>query len=300
MGIGIMNLTPSDSTAKPAKPLDSAFANTACDGVAVRTQWSRVQPTKGTNFTAYLDSAKTLSASTGKKWSAIITAGVTTPQWVYDAGAQSFNVTEQSGAVSKMPLPWDKVFQNKWSAFLGFFFGRYGKCPDLTYVVISGFGRRAESFFVTTAEDMAAMDALGGLTKWIEAAKWIIDQYGRLCRVPFVLDLGAPYPTDAGTAALQEVCDYAGSKYHLLWVKSDGLAPHGPPVGSIGVTELQKLGRGGYQFGLPMEHDVQGMTDSLNRGIGFGAKFIEVYQGDCDYAPHRPALLAASVQMKNA
>ncbi len=38
-----------------------------------------------------------LAAAHGKKVSILVTAGVTTPQWVYDAGAPVFMVTEQYG-----------------------------------------------------------------------------------------------------------------------------------------------------------------------------------------------------------
>ena len=45
----------------------------------------------------YLDQGVALAAAHGKKVSIRVTAGVTTPQWVYDAGAPVFMVTEQYG-----------------------------------------------------------------------------------------------------------------------------------------------------------------------------------------------------------
>jgi hypothetical protein len=308
LGIGIMNLTPSDQVGKHSQPLDDAFLNPVCDGVAVRTQWAKVQPSMPTVDFSFLASGKRLAAQYNKKWSALVTAGTTTPQWVYDHGAYKFTLHTPGEPIAFMPLPWDKVFQAKWSSFLGAFFTNFGGDPNLKYVVM-GDGRRAESYFVTSAVDQAALDAkaradgyVDGMAAWQAGTQWIIDQYAKLCHCWFLLDLGAPAPTDEGRAALQAVCNYADQKYRgRFGVKSDGLAVNGPPVGSIGVTEVQALSPKtcvGYQFGLPQKTDVQAMNNSLARGMGFGAHFIEVYQGDCDYQPHWPALRNASADMK--
>ena len=70
-------------------------------GIALRTQWARVEPHEHANandfYWDFLDQGVALAAAHGKKVSILVTAGVTTPQWVYDAGAPLFMVTEQSG-----------------------------------------------------------------------------------------------------------------------------------------------------------------------------------------------------------
>src|SRR4029077_14474411 len=98
--------------------------------------------------------------------------------------------------------------------------------------------------------------------------------------VPFILDTGTPYPTTAGNTTLQAACDYGNASYHVRFaVKSDELAVNGPRSGSIGATEVTLLSpyaEVGYQFGLPQGNAVN-LRSSLDRGINFGAHFIEVY-----------------------
>ncbi|HXY01989.1 MAG TPA: DVUA0089 family protein [Terriglobales bacterium] len=316
LGLGIMYLTASDGIGDPIHDLsgDPEWTNPLVQGVALRTQWGRVEPAEGSYYWGFLDQGVALAKTYGKKVSILVTAGVTTPQWVFDAGATEFDVTEQVGSVSPMPVPWDKTFQAKWSDFLQAFSARYGTNPNLVYVVMGGFGRRAESFFVTTDEDQAALDALAvsqgytnGLAAWQSGAEWVIDQYSkRFPKVPFILDLGSPYPTDAGNTTLQTVCNYGAAKYAKRFaVKSDGLAADGPPTNSIGATEVALLSPTslvGYQMGLPQKDAVDSngnltLSDALTRGIGFGAHFVEVYSGDCDDPVEASALSVSTTEM---
>jgi len=102
-GIGIMYLTPNDQAGDPIHDLsgDPEWTNPVVQGVSLRTQWARVEPREHANtndfYWGYLDQGVALAAAHGKKVAILVTAGVTTPQWVFDAGAAAFNVTEQYG-----------------------------------------------------------------------------------------------------------------------------------------------------------------------------------------------------------
>ena len=102
-GIGIMYLENSDAVGDPIHDWtdDPALTNPFVQGIALRTQWGRVEPHEHANandfYWDFLDQGVALAAAHGKKVSILVTAGVTTPQWVYDAGAPFFMVTEQSG-----------------------------------------------------------------------------------------------------------------------------------------------------------------------------------------------------------
>ena len=102
-GIGIMYLENSDAVGDPIHnwSTDPALTNPLVQGIALRTQWGRVEPHEHANaddfYWDFLDQGVALAAAHGKKVSILVTAGVTTPQWVYDAGAPFFNVTEQYG-----------------------------------------------------------------------------------------------------------------------------------------------------------------------------------------------------------
>ena len=103
-----------------------------------------------------------------------------------------------------MPLPWDPVFQAKWGAFIQALAARYGSAPNLAYVVMGGPGRRAESYFCFTPDDMNYfINTLGGLPNWEQGVQWIIDQYGTYFpNTPFILDMASPIPTTDGDCFL--------------------------------------------------------------------------------------------------
>ena len=307
-GIGIMYLTKSDAVGNPPYDLasDPCWTNSLVQGVALRTQWSKIQPTEAAFDWSFLDQGMVLAAQHGKKISILITAGVTTPDWVYAAGARQFMVTTQAGPVMPMPLPWDPIFQAKWGNVIRAFATRYGGNPQLIYVVIGGSGRRAESYFVFTAEDQATFAGLGGLDSWKTGVEWIADEYARdFAGTPFLLDLGAPVPTDAGQATLADVCAYAVAKYPgRFGVKSDGLAAgYGP--NSFGAKEIQYLSPTatvGFQMALPSKGETDDMgnlllRDALTIGIDLGAHFIEVYSEDCNDPKEAQSLAQAGGEL---
>jgi hypothetical protein len=102
-GIGIMYLENSDAVGDPIHDWtdDPALTNPFVQGIALRTQWGRVEPHEHANaedfYWDFLDQGVALCAAHGKKVSILITAGVSCPQWLFDAGSPAFNVTTQSG-----------------------------------------------------------------------------------------------------------------------------------------------------------------------------------------------------------
>src|SRR5882724_9646501 len=101
--IGIMYLENADSLGDPIHDWsrDPAPTNPYVQGIALRTHWDRVEPHEHADpndfYWDYLDQGVAFAAAHGKKVSISVTAGVTTPQWVYDAGAPIFMVTEENG-----------------------------------------------------------------------------------------------------------------------------------------------------------------------------------------------------------
>ena len=296
LSVGDHCLLKADRPDLPSRDLakEPCWINPYVQGVLLRTFWSKIQPRAGAIDWSFFDEGVALAARSNKKVGLLITAGVTTPQWVYAAGAYEFKVTTPKGPALSMPLPWDPVFQAKWGEVIHAFGVRYDNNPQVVYIVMGGPGRRAESFFVSSTADEAALDTLAqsqgyanGLAAWLVGTKWVIDQYAQhFPTVPFILDLGPPYATPAGRATLQAACDYGATTYRARFgVKSDGLAPNSPPSGSTGATEVRALSSFstvGYQFSLPQHGNTVDMAASLNRAINSGAHFIEVYAGDCN------------------
>src|SRR5215471_8918759 len=103
LGIGIMYLTNSDQAGDPIHDLskDPEWTNPVVQGVSLRTQWARVEPHEHVNaddfYWGYLDQGMSLAALHQKKIAILVTAGVSCPQWLFDAGAAVFNVTTENG-----------------------------------------------------------------------------------------------------------------------------------------------------------------------------------------------------------
>src|SRR5437667_688910 len=101
--IGLMYLKNADSLGDPIHDWsrDPAPTNPYVQGIALRTHWDRVEPHEHANaddfYWNYLDQGVAFAAAHGKKVSISVTAGVTCPQWLFDAGSPAFYVTEEYG-----------------------------------------------------------------------------------------------------------------------------------------------------------------------------------------------------------
>src|SRR5438876_2909308 len=213
--------------------------------------------------------------------------------------------------IEPMPLPWDPIFQQKWGAFIQAFAARYSSAASLAYVVMGGPGRREESYFCFTPYDMDYfINTLGGLPNWERGVKWIFDQYGTYFpNTPFILAMADPIPLPSGDDSLKAVVDYGVAQYpgnHFGVMSCVLQYPGGPDNGSLGATEVPLLcptSTVGYQFLLTQHEDIDPVTGrfmldlGLERGMNFGAHFIEVYSGDCDDPVLAPVLIAAGARM---
>src|SRR5205809_3975499 len=100
--IGIMYLEYADAVGDVHNlSTDPALTNPYAQGISLRTHWEKVEPHEHASpddfYWDYLDQGVALAAAHGKKVSISVAAGVTTPQWLFDAGSPAFYVTEQDG-----------------------------------------------------------------------------------------------------------------------------------------------------------------------------------------------------------
>lgn len=302
-GIGITYLMNSDTVEKPIDPSKwtnlSAWTNPQVKAVVIRTTWERVEPSVGQFYWDWIDAGLEQAGAHGKKAVLLVVAGVGTPQWFVTAKPNAcFNTTLKDGSKDMMGLPWTQPFQNKWGTFIQTLAGRYdGK---VAHVDMGGFGRKAESVFVTTAEDQAALDTVArsqgfasGLDAWFSGATWTTDLYAKyFTKSAFICVTGAPIPTDTGRMKLDELIGY-GVKYGMRFGgASHGLTENAPSNQSIGFN-LPSTIQCGFQFELPQKDDILGFSQALTRATSAHANWIEVYPGDCD-DPRKTASLAAA------
>ena len=128
------------------------LANPAIAGITFGAHWDQTQPLSGTAASSfdwsYLDDVFTAATAAHKTVQLIITPGVNSPAWLmaqlpscdtlFTKGSAPANcglVTfagfpeQQRADTNVMPLPWNTVYQQAWTAFLTSLNARYGSNP---------------------------------------------------------------------------------------------------------------------------------------------------------------------------
>jgi uncharacterized protein (TIGR03437 family) len=137
------------------------LADPAIAGIAFTAHWDKTQLSSGTaagSFDwSYLDDVFAAASAAHKTVQLLMTPGVDAPSWLMaelpscdplftkgnapaDCGSVTFTgYPEQQRANSNvMPLPWNTVYQQAWTAFQTSLNARYGSNPALVAVVITG------------------------------------------------------------------------------------------------------------------------------------------------------------------
>lgn len=113
-------------------------------GVLVRVHWREIEPTEAHYDWSYPRREIDLAKRYGKKITLAIVAGPATPDWVYAAGATSFQFTfrnphsPRGGRPERIPLPWDPVFLDKWTQTITALGREFGNDPAIALVHITG------------------------------------------------------------------------------------------------------------------------------------------------------------------
>ena len=137
------------------------LADPAIAGITFGAHWDQTQPSSGTAASSfdwsYLDDVFAAASAAHKTVQLIMTPGVDAPAWLMaqlpscdtlftkgsapaNCGAVTFTgFPEQQRADTNMiPLPWNTIYQQAWTAFLTSLNARYGSNPTLVAVAIAG------------------------------------------------------------------------------------------------------------------------------------------------------------------
>jgi hypothetical protein len=175
-------------------------------GVSVRSTWSTLEPSEGTFDWRAFDDWFAEARDHDKRVILRVKAGWCTPDWVYEAGAEAFwyDEDQNGGERSRMPVPWDAVFQAKWSTFLAELGARYGEEPSVAMVIITGASRSTEMYLPNTEVDQQQWAKQGYEPEALVAAwQWVIGQYAtHLPHKPWALGLSKPLYDDGVTEAV--------------------------------------------------------------------------------------------------
>ena len=128
--------------AKQNRGLDlRTVSNPYVSGVALQIHWSDIEPLEGKPDWTKVD-ALFAAAESSKKWVQLfIYAGYFAPAWALE-GVQTDMFTipigPNEGQAQRLPMPWDRVYLNRWFAFLKQLSDRYGKSPTFKMVAAAG------------------------------------------------------------------------------------------------------------------------------------------------------------------
>jgi hypothetical protein len=313
---GIVNLnngqiTPQNTIGNLAK---HPWGNPNVSGMRVKTLWDYTQPAAATYSWTGIDEALRLASVYHKFIGLSVTAGVNTPQWVYDSGATRYPLRDGSNLV--MPLPWEDAFLNPWLAFVHELGARYDGNPNLQYVVISGLGQTMETYLAKTPADASALTALGGQTAWVAAGKRIIAAYAEAFpTTPFFLTMAMPFPStdprpkwDLSFLAEQELVNWALATYPgrfglmtacLNAHSNTGFWPNAVIYSyqAVQPTGFQMLAANIKDNGL---RNMGTLNQALSNGVQLGGNFVEVYEGDVNDRRQQVVLASQNLALKAA
>lgn len=304
---GIMYLTDYRPDGLSGTPYD----NPAVDGVIFRAAWMITEPQNNVYDWRQIDNLVAAAKRSGKTFGLGMVAGFRSPEWFLNSGAITLTTTFDPNYAQQrritQPVPWDPAFQKHWGQFLKVMAERYDAEPNVSYVLIAGLGRAFEPFMARSPEDVLAFEALGGLPKWTEGAKAVIDLYARHFRkTPFIMTMHYPVPSPEGRRALENVVNYGLRTYPgRFGVKYDALDAVASTKEYFNSTILEWSGRTpvGYQMvwsstGINAGWLRGTLAESLQRGVANKAHFVEVYAVDCDDPKYADLLKSTSKGLK--
>jgi hypothetical protein len=103
-----------------ASAFNTFLALSTVDGIAIRTSWQSLEPTKGSFDWSAIDAAVSAATTYGKKITlhVLASAYASPPSWVYTDGAQSYTYATPTGTTKTDPVPWDSIFLARWETFV--------------------------------------------------------------------------------------------------------------------------------------------------------------------------------------
>jgi Beta-galactosidase len=137
---GLVVLLPSGERNYQAMNLQ-VLNNTFMNGVAVQINWRDIEPEQGKPDWMQLD-ALFAAAESAKKWVHLIMfPGFFSPAWALE-GAQTDVFKIQygpgKGTDARLPMPWDRVYLDRWFTFLKLLSARYGRSPAFRMIAAAG------------------------------------------------------------------------------------------------------------------------------------------------------------------
>lgn len=293
--------------------------NPYIDGLAIRATWEAIEPVHGQYDWTFLDAAFEQARASGKKASLSTTAGMRTPDWVYQEGTERFTYIDPNPYHNTfctrvtIPVPYDPIFLNRWKEFILAVGSRYGNDPVLRKIRLSGINAATVELILPhkrglpipncdkTSDDITKWINKGytaSLIKntWLDIAKTFQTAFpNKAISTAFVSD-GLPEINDMGqydkTLDLnQEIIDLGATKLSAVFIpENHGLSAFWDynlikTTVPNSVTGYQMLwfvtGDATYRMNNGEIGDPQTIfLDAVKTGINAGGSYLEIYIED--------------------
>jgi hypothetical protein len=280
------------------------WANSNVDGIVLRADWDKIEPTEGKIDFSYFDRGLELAKKYNKRIEILVPAGKHSPQWVYAAGADKFYFHHRNGKPADyMPIPWYPVLQEKFGNLIKKLGERYDSSPYLSYVIMTGFGHSTETWFAGP-DDMDEYNAIGGNAKWIEGAKWFAALYNKAFpTTPFLIAMCPPSRDDEGRATLKKFVEDSVKDYpHRFGLKAASLEPNDKPnshkLSYQSVNRFSDQTITGFEMLLATKKLKGTLKEALDTAIVLKAQFVEIYEPDLIDPKQQEVLAEAGDKLK--
>ena len=195
-------------------------ANRELAGICVYNHWADIEKESGKVDFSAMDKTVSMLRGLGMKYQLGFGAGVKTPAYVYQEGAQPFATRAMNphrtnfGQEVVIPVPWDPIYQREFSRMIKQFGERYANDPLCVSVVLTCANfMGSEMHLPKSPEDLAKWSAMGNYgEKLLEVYKKYTDEWGEAFpRQEIALQL-APV-LDLPQQFNERIIDYGLNKY---------------------------------------------------------------------------------------
>lgn len=315
---GVFCLLPAGRACSPA-----ALANPNVDGIAIRQAWGDLEPSEGHFDFSYLDAEIARATAAGKMVLLRILTQTNKPAWVTaavtSAGGQFFTF-DQDGVSSTIPVFWDPTFLAKKRAMIAALGAHFTGNPTIKVVAISFANASSEDWSVPhTPPEIEQWTQVGYTSqKLLDAGKTLLDA----AMVAFPNQLIAlavagngQLDSDVSYVARNSIATARASWPDRLIVQKNSLAafiPTAPGTSTLygvlwdsrpdvaGQMLDASYGDTTYRNNAGVPGDAASILHhAIDNGVGYGMKYIEIYQNDvlnlpAEIASAHNALLSGS------
>jgi hypothetical protein len=296
--------TPAEQTSKvfalmdvgdSAQVLDSFAIRSTVDGLAFRTAWGALEPQDGIYDWTTLDAALDTVRARGKQLTLHVGASsIGLPRWLTALGVATYTYsTPMSGTITD-PVPWDSTYLSRYTRFVTALAAhiRARGGTGLLYAVSDGVPV-AEMSIVGCQNGNLSGGIPYGRANYLNAWNTTVDAHATAFPNALLL-ISAPVsgiclPDNDGKGFYTEVMNHALAKSAKTAVFAADLNATGSSRMAQVDASIDARAAVNFQMIWSSANDTQNrmqgpLRDAVCRGIGYGARYFEVYKADISSA----------------